>query len=70
MSWKSGGRLLDKIATLVSEYVIDTEVKKKIFRDVIDAFEDADYDCWYDQAGLDKELDSVLNEKFQIFSKN
>lgn len=63
MSWKSGTRIFDGIIDALNEANVSDDVRKEIYENLWNVFEDADFDSWYDLLGSDPVFDELYKEK-------
>lgn len=65
MGWASGSRLfLRLIEAIKQELPEDAEKRERIYREMFDAFEDADWDTTDECLGEDPAYDKIHNEKY------
>ena len=62
MGWASGSTLFSQIIEGVKPVVSDKEMRKAIYRPIIEAFEDADWDTLDECEGEDEAYDEVVRE--------
>lgn len=62
MGWGSASSLFSEIINNVQPHVADVEVRKKIYRPLIDAFRDMDWDTYDECRGEDPAYDAALLE--------
>lgn len=62
MGWGSGSLLFSQIIENVEPHVADVEVRKNIYRPLIDAFRDMDWDTYGECLGEDPAFDEALKE--------
>ncbi|CAB4163002.1 hypothetical protein UFOVP787_222 [uncultured Caudovirales phage] len=64
MSWKSGTRIFGGIIEALNEANVSDDTRKKIYENLWEVFEDADFDSWQDLFGEDDIFDALYNEKY------
>lgn len=64
MGWASGSRLFSRVIAAVKPHVGDIETRKEIYRELIYAFEDHDWDTLDECLGEDPAYDAVFAEKY------
>lgn len=64
MGWSSGSRLFDTVIQAISNEVSDVEARKRIYRPLIDSFEEMDWDTQDECQGLDPAYDELYNERY------
>lgn len=62
MGWASGSRLFSEVIDVVQKHVLDEEERVNIYKGLIDAFEDADWDTQDECVGEDPAYDAALKE--------
>lgn len=62
MGWGSGAALMSEVIAAIKPNVADEEARKGIYRILINAFEDMDWDTQQDCEGEDPAFDAVLSE--------
>lgn len=60
MGWASGSRIMNEIIGAVQPHVADQAAREAIYRPIIDALEDSDWDTQDESMGLDPAFDAVL----------
>lgn len=63
MGWASGSSLFDEIIKAMKKNVRDAKTRKKIYKPIIRAFRDDDWDTEYECRGVDKAFDEALSEE-------
>ena len=64
MGWSSGSDLFESVAKVIKEHVPDFDMRVAMYRDIIPAFEDADWDTMDEAVGCDPAYDHVFAEMF------
>jgi hypothetical protein len=62
MGWNKGSELMDRIIQAAGKHIPDAEARKMFYREVIDAFEDLDWDTENESMGQDEAFDRALRE--------
>jgi len=60
MGWGSGSSLMGAVIQALDEECKDATARQKIYRMVINAFEDHDWDCQDECLGIDPAFDKAL----------
>ena len=60
MGWNRGSDLMDSIIRSLKYHVINPSVRKEIYKEIIEAFEDHDWDTQDECLGVDEAFDSAL----------
>jgi hypothetical protein len=60
MGWSGGTDIVRKVAEVLVKNVHDKAIRRKIYIALIDAAEDADWDCQDEVEGIDPILDKLL----------
>jgi hypothetical protein len=63
MGWGSGSDLFDRLIKTAKKNVPDKEARARIYTDMIEAFEDADWDTQDECEGQDPVFDAVLTKR-------
>lgn len=61
MSWKSGTSLFAKLVDTIEANIAEEEDRVNVYIEMIEAFEDADWDCLHDVFGEHTALDTAIN---------
>lgn len=61
MGWSSGTRIVEELIWTVEENVKDSNVRKNLYADIIDAFQSADWDNIDEVLGLSDDFDEIAN---------
>lgn len=64
MGWASGSRLFDDIIDILYNNIEDVKLRKKLYTELIQAFEDADCDTLYECKGHDDCFDLAFEELY------
>lgn len=64
MGWSSGSELFSEIIFSVKSEVKDNEARKRIYRHLIRAFEDQDWDTQDECCGEDDAYDAIFEEEY------
>lgn len=62
MGWGSGATLMSEIIGAIQPQVVDVEARKAIYRILVNAFEDMDWDTQMDCMDEDPAFDTVIEE--------
>lgn len=62
MGWASGSRLFSEVIDVIKKYVPDEDERVDIYKGLIDAFEEADWDTQDECMGEDAAYDTALKE--------
>ena len=62
MGWSSGTRLMSAVITATKKAIPDEEIRKAFYKEVIEAFEDADWDTQDECMGEDESYDVAVKE--------
>lgn len=62
MGWSSGTEIFSSVITAATKAIPDEEVRKEFYKEVIDAFEDADWDTQDECMGEDEAFDAAIKE--------
>jgi hypothetical protein len=62
MGWGSGSEIMEEIMMTLPDLIKDTETRKNIYKTLISAFEDHDWDTQDEVRDIDKAYDKALNE--------
>ena len=62
MGWSRGSDLMDSIIRSLKYHVINPSIRKEIYKDIIDALEDHDWDTQDECLGIDEAFDAALHE--------
>lgn len=62
MGWSGGSRLFKRVIETMQENVDDDETREAIYIDLIEAFEDADWDTLDECIGIDPVYDQILKD--------
>lgn len=60
MGWSSGTDLVERVAVAVKNHVAEASVRKKLYKALVDAATDMDWDCLNEVEGIDPILDQIL----------
>ena len=60
MGWSRGSDLMDSIIQSLKYHVINPSIRKEIYKDIIEAFEDHDWDTQDECLGVDEAFDEAL----------
>lgn len=60
MGWASGSSLVRQLIATIQENVGDPDLRLYIYTDLINAFEDADWDTQDEAMGIDEEFDRAI----------
>ncbi len=60
MGWSSGTDIVREVAEAINEHVSDVKTKRKLYKALVSACEDQDWDGQDEVAGIDPILDRVL----------
>lgn len=60
MGWSSGTDLVEKVANAIKANVADPKVRTKLYRALVAAAEDNDWDCQNEVEGIDPILDKIV----------
>jgi hypothetical protein len=63
MGWSSGTRLASRLIKTIKKNVPDYQARKVIYLEMIDAFEDADWDGAFECLKIDRAFDAALKKK-------
>ena len=61
MGWGSGATIFEKVIISLQHHVPDFEQRVDIYTDLIEAFEEGDWDTQDDCRGIDKAYDEALD---------
>lgn len=64
MGWARGSDLFDEVIDVIQPAVKKVEKRKKMYRKLISAFEEADWDTMDECLGRDPAYDAVYEEMF------
>ena len=64
MGWSSGSRIFGKVIEAIKPAVKDENARKEIYLDLIDAFEESDWDTQDECMGKDPAYDAALKELY------
>lgn len=64
MGWARGSDLFEAVIKATKKQVKSKKKRKKIYRPIIDAFEEHDWDTLDECEGLDKAYDEIIAEKY------
>lgn len=64
MGWASGGELADQMIKIISKHVPDDKVRRKIYKKMINAFEEMDCDTLMECKGIDPTFDYVFDKMY------
>ena len=64
MSWSNGTRLFSDLITTLKHHIPDDELRKEIYQDMLEAFEDQDWDTSYECVDMDPAFDEVYSCKY------
>lgn len=64
MGWSGGSRLFGSLITTLMENVPEDAAREAIYRDMVDAFQDADWDTLDECLGDDEVYDAIYEELF------
>lgn len=64
MGWASGSRLFGDVIKAIQPRVPDRAVRKAIYQDLMEAFEDMDWDTLDECLGKDEVYDEIFNERY------
>jgi hypothetical protein len=64
MGWSGGTAIFSNIITTLQFHIKDDEVRKELYQDMLDAFEDADWDTQDECLGIDIAYDEVYHLKY------
>jgi hypothetical protein len=62
MGWSSGTELFSSVITSAKKSMPDAETRKMFYKEVINAFEDQDWDTQDECVGVDTAFDEALKE--------
>lgn len=62
MGWASGTDIAEAVIKAVLEHVPEAETRKKIYRPIVEAMEEADWDTHNEVYTLDEVFDDLLRE--------
>ena len=62
MGWASGSRIFSEIIAAVKPHVADKDARKSIYRPIIEAFENDDWDTQDECLDEDEAYDEVMRE--------
>lgn len=62
MGWAGGGRIMDPIIKALKNNIPDEKLREKIYKPIIDAFEDEDWDTQDECIGSDPAWDKALKK--------
>ena len=62
MGWSSGTYVMEDIIKFFKKNVPDNEMRKMLYKGIIDILEDQDWDCPSECKGMDPAYDKALNE--------
>lgn len=62
MGWASGSRVFRSVIESVTAHVPDVSARKEIYRPIIDAFRDMDWDTLDECLGIDPAYDEIYND--------
>lgn len=60
MGWASGGDIIDGVASELMAGAVDPAVRERVYRPLVDALKDQDWDTESESIGIDPVLDRVL----------
>lgn len=60
MGWAGGGRVMEPIIKTIKKCVPDEKIRVRMYKDIINALEDADWDTQDECIGLDTAFDAAL----------
>jgi len=63
MGWHSGSLVMEAVVKSALKHVTDENVRRDIYRDVMPALEDQDWNDHPDVFGLDRVYDEVVRER-------
>jgi len=64
MGWSGGSRMMDDVIDLMGKHVKDKRLREKLYRGLIEIFEDNDCDTLYECVGHDKVFDEVWDDLY------
>ncbi len=62
MGWASGSTLFEKIISASKKRIPDKKIRKEFYVDIIEAFEEADWDTQDECFGSDSAFDKAIKE--------
>ena len=62
MGWSSGTELMSRVITATRKVIPDEKTRKEFYKEIIDAFEDYDWDTENECLGEDSAYDDALKE--------
>jgi len=62
MGWASATTIVEEIIKSAKRYIPDQDKRKAMYKDIIIAFEDMDWDTQDECLGMDKAFDSAMKE--------
>lgn len=60
MGWSSGTELVEQVARSIKANVSDPAVRKQLYKDLVSAAENSDWDCQNEVEGIDPILDRIV----------
>lgn len=64
MGWSSGTSLMEAVIVAIQANVPDEEVRYNLYEEIVDAFQDADWDNLDEVAGIDPAYDRLYKLKY------
>lgn len=64
MGWSSGTRLFDALIETMMANVPEDDVREQIYKDMLEAFTDNDWDCTEESLGADHVYDQVHRDTY------
>lgn len=62
MGWSSGTDIVCRVAKAINKNVPDEKARLTIYKELVSAAEDLDWDCLYEAEGIDPILDKILKD--------
>jgi hypothetical protein len=60
MGWASGSRLFGEIIEILQEHITDKNIRRDLYVDLIEAFEESDWDTQDECSGADVAFDEAM----------
>lgn len=70
MGWSSGTDLMSDVINIIKTNVKNEKSRKDIYTELIEAFEDQDWDCQMECCDLDTVYDAALKEMYPEWFNN
>lgn len=64
MGWSSGTSLMEAVIVAIQANVPDEEVRYNLYEEIVDAFQDADWDNLDEVVGIDPAYDRLYKLKY------